>query len=335
MNGATKIYSSWLTMPILCGVLLWLGSAIFVVSTGLGLLRWIQLLFLLAPLIIVPLGLSLIESSAQPDWGNIIRVVQPVGAIGVVASFLAPIGWLAASLAGVWLGVTLLLALLGLGRLWSRGSLLPIEELVVDAGLLFLPVGGGWLVLFRLGANPLDFNEVVVLLTAVHFHYAGFAALIFVGMVGRFLAGQSQPVQKLYNGAALGVLIGTPLVAAGITFSPLVELVGAVVLATSLAIIAGLAGVFIVPAVAHRLAQGLLGVAALSLLVGMSFTYLYAISEFTGFYLIHIPQMAQFHGLANAVGFGVGGLWGWSLLWPQPEEFAGSTTKRRLTPPGY
>ena len=57
--------------------------------------------------------------------------------------------------------------------------------------MLYLPIGAGWLVLYRLGVRPLGFADVIVLLTGVHFHYTGFVLPIVAGMVGRWLRAES------------------------------------------------------------------------------------------------------------------------------------------------
>src|SRR4029077_3860861 len=114
------------------------------------------------------------------------------------------------------------------------------EELCLDFALLYFPVGCVWLVLSRLGANPLGFSDDIVLLTAVHFHYAGFAALTILGMIGRLAEG------TLYRLSAWGAITGIPLLAVGITFSSRLEIAAAFLLAASLAAAAGMTA-FILP----------------------------------------------------------------------------------------
>jgi hypothetical protein len=46
----------------------------------------------------------------------------------------------------------------------------------------------------------------------------------------------------------------------------------------------------------------------------MGFTYLYAVSEFSGYYLVIIPQMVRFHGISNALGFALCGLLALNIL---------------------
>lgn len=307
---------------VILGGLGWV-TILLLVFFGVVRIGIIELIFLLAPLVIVPLALPFVDETGQGGVGEflfgLVRVAQPVGAVGAIMAFLLPGGRLAAIAAGAWLLVTVLMALIGLSRLWRRGLRLQVEALCVDAGLLFLPIGAGWLVLGRLGANPLGFGNIVVLLTAVHFHYAGFAAPIMTGLTGQALL-PTTTTKWLYRVTAGGVIGGTPLVAAGITFSPLLELIGAIVLATSLIGLAYLLVAIVLPGLAYRPAQILLGVSAGALVVGMLLTYAFAFSEFSGHYLINIPQMARFHGPVNAVGFALCGLSGWNLLRVQGQK---------------
>jgi hypothetical protein len=105
-----------------------------------------------------------------------------------------------------------------------------------------------------------------------------------------------------------------PLVAAGITFSPLLELIGAAELATSLAILALLIIFVTIKGITYRIGRILLTVSAICLIIGMGFTYLYAVSEFSGYYLVIIPQMVRFHGIANALGFALCSLLALNIL---------------------
>src|SRR5436305_294253 len=80
--------------------------------------------------------------------------------------------------------------------------------------------------------HPIGFDDVVVVLTANHFHYAGFVVPIVAGLCGRLLPGRFSAV------TAVGVLAGVPLVATGITVTKLegpkpIECVAALTMAAS------------------------------------------------------------------------------------------------------
>jgi hypothetical protein len=303
-------WSGWLSLPVETGGETWL----------------IERLLLLSVLVFTPLTLALLatrrKDGPHPLPLRAAALFQPFAAILVVVAFHARTGLAAALLTAGWILVTGLIALFGLWRVsqrWvARKRLLPMEELCIDAGLAYVTVGSGWLFLSRRGLNPLGFSDTIVLLTAVHFHYAGFAAPILAGLTGRKI--QSGIARKLYLPSAAGVLAGPPLVAAGITLSRGVEVFSAIILALSLFTLALLTLFVIVPALNHGAARWLLTLSSLSVIVTMIFACLYAAGRFTGNEIIPLPLMAQVHGVSNALGFVLCGLLGWLLINPQSLE---------------
>lgn len=295
--------SNWLGLPVESAGETWL----------------IERLLLLSVLVFTPLTLSIVatveSNNARSGLLRVAVLVQPFAALLVVLSFHTRTGFMAAAMSLGWVGLTGLTALFGLRRLWRRWSsfksLLPMEELCLDAGLAYVSAGSGWLFLSRWGLNPLGFSDTIILLTAVHFHYAGFAAPILTGLAGRKI--RSGIARKFYLLAATGVIAGPPLVAAGITLSRGVEAFSAVVLAVSLFALALLILFVIVPTLKRRLAQLLLILSATSVIVTMIFACLYALGRFQGITTVTIPLMAQIHGLSNALGFVLCGLLGWAI----------------------
>jgi hypothetical protein len=267
----------------------------------------IEFLFLLGPLIVVPLALRLAAPAAEVTralWTA--RRLQPWAALAVVGSFLVGRRGLSAALLALpWLLVTLLVALHGARRF--RRDARRVAELAIDAGCAMLPIGGGWLVLSRLGVSPLGFEEPIPLLTAVHFHYAAFATLVLVGLAGRCTRDGAA-----YRAIAAGAMSGPPLLAAGITLSPLLEVTAASVVVLALAGLAVLTLVRIVPRL-HGWARVLLVVSSVSILAGMACAAAYAAGEFTGIGTISLGRMARIHGPLNALGFALAGLVGWTL----------------------
>ncbi|HEY7066132.1 MAG TPA: YndJ family transporter [Chloroflexota bacterium] len=303
-------------------------------SAGLGAVVWlgwlgafsggaeqgpIATLLLFAVLVLVPLGLPLAATPTRDGrhcWAYRAAVyAQPLCALLVLMSFVLPAGPIAALLALPWLGITGLLALFGLWRLRSRG-LNCAAELCLDAGLVYLPIGGAWLVLARLGARPLAFADVIVLLTAVHFHYAGFLAPLLAALAGRALPADRRIARLAYRVVAAGIVVGPPLLAAGFTLSPALRLLAALVLAASVLGLAALTLVAVAPAVRPHVARWLLTVSALAVLVPMLFVAVYAVGEYAGAPAVTIPQMAQVHGWLNALGFALCGLLAWTLAAP-------------------
>jgi hypothetical protein len=184
--------------------------------------------------------------------------------------------------------------------------------------MLYLPVGGAWLTASRFGVSLLGFSEPIVSLTAAHFHYAGFAALVIAGLTGRYLATLPNAPRMAFRVIAVGLMAGMMLVAAGITFSPLLEVLAAIVFAASLAGLAFLQLRCVAPQLNHRrLPQILLTASALMALWAMGAAVVYAVSEYTHSTLITIPQMLRVHGEVNALGFVLLNLLGWAALNPR------------------
>lgn len=277
----------------------------------------IQRILLLGVLVIVPLGLALIAALAE-QRSALLRLAQashPFGAVAVIASgFLTP-GFAAAGLAALWILTTGLIGLEGLVSLVrSRRVRGPaVANLSVLAAMMFLPVGSVWLLMSRLGIQPLGFGDTIVILTAVHFHFAGFAAPLLTGLTGYHLQTRAK-LNALYVLAVVCVIAGTPLVAAGITASPVLALVGALVISLGLHCLALLNLVWIVPTIAAPLPRILLIVSSLAVVPAMILAGLYAYSIVFQKLIVDIPQMAMTHGIINAFGFALCGLVAWALI---------------------
>ena len=267
-----------------------------------------------AVLVIVPLGLSLVVTGehANPLYRAAV-LAQPVTALITIVSFFVEKGSASAVLAAGWLILTAVVALFGLTRLLSRG-LYPLHESSIDAGLLYLPVAAGWLVVYRLGVQPFDYGEMIILLTVVHFHFAGFAAPIIAGMAGRRLAHEGRETGKMFPLIVLALVGAMPLVAAGITFSPLLGLLGTLLLATGLVLLALLTIFKVLPAIPLAGARILLSIAALSSCAAMVLACLYSYSLVAHIVILRIPTMAMTHGLLNAFGFATCSLLAWSRI---------------------
>ena len=268
-----------------------------------------------AMLVIVPLGLSLVtvEQRISAVLYRAAVLVQPVAAVITVGSFFVEKGILSASLAAAWLVVSAIVALLGLSRLTARG-LYPLYESSIDAGLLYLPVAGGWLIIYRLGVQPFDYGETIILLTVVHFHFAGFAAPIIAGLAGKALATANYRAGKFYAFIVFTIVAAMPLVAAGITFSPAIGLAGTLLLTTGLVMLAVLTVGRVLRVVTAWSARLLLLIAALSSCTAMVLACLYSYSLVAQILILRIPTMAMTHGLLNAFGFATCSLLAWSIV---------------------
>ena len=267
-------------------------------------------------LVIVPLALSLVpvgDSRGSVGLYRLIVLVQPIAALVTIVSFFVEKGSLSAALSGAWLIFTALVALYGLTRLFAR-PFYPVAELSIDAGTLYLPVAGLWLVVYRLGVQPFDYGETIILLTVVHFHFAGFAAPIIAGLVGRMLTNTQSEPSRIFPLIVVALVAAMPLIAAGITFSPWLGLIGTLLITTGLMLLAVLTLARAWPVVRLKSARLLFVIAALSSCVAMVLACLYAYSLVAKILILRIPTMAMTHGLLNAFGFVTCSLIAWSIV---------------------
>lgn len=275
-------------------------------------LGWIELVFLFAPLVIVPLGLELTKRAepglARPFPERIASSIQLPCAGAACVSFLMPRGQVSASLAAMWLLLCALLALGSALRIY-RGGLRHLGSAFPVVAFLYLPVGGAWLVASRLGFTPMNFQEPVVLLTAVHFHYAGFAAALLARSVYALLIRSMRHSSAFVKSIAIGVLIGPGLLAGGFVIGPRTKLFAALVVTLSEI---GLAFCFALAIwkIGDLKAKFLIGLAAASVVFSMVLAGLWAIGEYPLQPFVHLAEMARLHGTANAFGFTLCGLLG-------------------------
>lgn len=299
--------SAWL------GGIVWLAALAWRPPSPLA-PEWGAALLLLAPLVLVPLTLRLVEPDGtwiilRAAWRMAVLLQLPAAIVLLPAFFLSQ-GLIAVALALPWLITTLLIAFTGILRMRLLRSRV-FAEISINAGLLYIAVGGVWLLLDRLGARPLQFEASIVMLTAIHFHYAGFLLPLFTGLAGRE---RQERTAKL---AAIGVILGVPLVALGITATQLGFNPGFEALAALFTSCAGLVAAVLHMRVAWQ--QHSFGVKILFMLCGLAlmFGMLQAALYGVRFYLVlewpAIPWMRALHGTANALGFGLLGVLGWSF----------------------
>jgi hypothetical protein len=277
---------------------------------------WSRALLLFAALVLVPLALELLadeEESAPTDrWFRLASALQlPAALLLAVASWL-PAGGVAGAAALPWVLLTFLFAAIGVVRLRQGGLAREMDRLCADVALGFSAVGGVWVLADRTGYSPLGFSPAIVSLTAVHFHYSGLILPLVAGLVQRELF-----FLRLSSRAAVGVILGVPAVAVGITATQLgwgmsLERAAACGLA-----LAGMAVAILQVRIAleGRLALGsrvLLGIGGASLFIGMVFAVVYALRGiFAGTAGLDLPQMRLIHGTVNALGFALCSVLGW------------------------
>jgi hypothetical protein len=270
-------------------------------SGGAGL---IQALLALAIVLIVPLGVRL-----HPDLGS--RWTVPFLAAGVPAagSLLVAQGRMAALLAAPWVIVAGVGAAVA-AAVWLRGSR-RVLELAWLAAPAYLAFGAVWLVLDRAAVEPVGVAPPFVLLTAVHFHYAGFIAALLVSLV-RARVGDMSP--RGTTVAVIAVVGAPPVIAAGFALVGVLQIVGAVVLTAGLLLAVWLTMRLVVPGVEDRTSRVLLIVSSLAVVVPMALAVQWAVGWNYGTPALSIPAMARTHGVLNAVGFSMCGVLGWLRL---------------------
>jgi hypothetical protein len=280
----------------------------------IGRLTLVDLLLLLAPVMIVPLGVRLVPLRGR--WATrmlrVSRLLQPVGAVAAVIAFLLPQGWTAGAIALGWLVPCGLASLAGLWELLETRSWRPLS-VVSAAALAYLGVGAAWLVASRAGMR-LGFSPAIVELTGVHFHYAGFAATLLAALALLALRQARSGVRVLATTAALMVVVGTPLTAVGITTrSAAATIAGPVLLAGGILTVAGITAFLIAPALEKAAARWLLRCSAAGVLLPMVLGVDYAVSRVFPIPALDLPWMAAIHGDLNALAFALPGLLGWTL----------------------
>lgn len=291
----------------------------------------IDFLLALGPLLVVPLGLSMIRwTDPQAErLRSLAAKAVPFAAAAAAVSLLPvdPVQSFGAVLAALWLAVSVMIAISAVAELLrTRPS--GLEPYLPMAACAYLAVGAVWLILYRAEIRPRGFPIEIVGLTAVHFHYAGFAGPILAFHASRWLRALPGKWNRLAAFAGLGVVAAMVLVAAGISFSPMLEMEGSLLMAGSLIAIA--AGTTLI---AFRLpvpARMLLVISSAAVWISMVLAVQYALGQYTVTGTISVRDMARTHGVLNLV-FTVFGLLGWKLaarrssLGRRPAEPAGES----------
>jgi hypothetical protein len=299
--------AAWLRWDAVGGMCAWLLT-LSVLQPG-----WAITLFLFAPLVLVPLALAVLTTVDRhlkyPGRWGLVLLVQPPAALLLVGAFAQPVGPWAAALAVPWLCFTGLIGLTGLFHAlpWKQRS---FDELCIYAGMIYLPAGGAWAVLSRWGLRPLGFSDLIVLATAVHFHYAGFILPILTGLAGRVLP------RRMAWAASASVVAGVPLVAAGITLSAfavhLPEWLAAWFMCLACFLVAALQ-LRIALHAGPRVSRGLLAISSGAIVAAMLLAALYALGAYCGLPWLTIEAMLPWHGAVNAFGTTLCGLLAWNL----------------------
>ena len=263
-------------------------------------------LFLAGSVVAVPLMLRALDHPSDATAGRLLDVVRraAIPALLALAVAFAVASPSRGVLAVPWLVVAGLGAAaagfdaLSVARRDVGAVIRPSRRHATWAALVFLAVGAGHAAADRFGVQPFGFAPTIVLLTAVHFHIAGFVLLV---------AGLDTERVGPWMGTRIGLgatIIGIPVTAIGFFGVSVAALVGALLVSAGGALIGG--GVLLTAS--HRQSEPgrwLARVAGLSLLIAMPLAAAYAIGQASGTSWLDVPLMARTHGALNVLGFAI------------------------------
>jgi len=236
-------------------------------------------------LVVLPLALG----GAWWRWG--------IAGVATVAALELDRGAVAAALVVPWLvvaGSRVLAGVQAAGPLlfWTRADVVR-----VIAGV-YAAVAAAALVQSRSGVHLFGLREPIVELTAVHYTYAGTAALM--------LAGATTP-GRWSNRAIACTAAAPPIVALGfVTGWAMPQVGGAALMAAGVWTTAALQ---LVEAAGHRPVQrGLLSLSGLAIWAPMVLAVGWAAGQHWDVPYLAIHDMARLHGVPNAIGFCLAGL---------------------------
>jgi YndJ-like protein len=284
----------------LSGAAAWAGLAAL---AGLRLAPFgvIELLLLFAVLVVVPLGLGLttVENRAGGRV-QLIAALQPVAALAVVVAFWQRPGPVAAALCLPWLVLGIIVAVAGAWSSYQKAERF-LGDLAVTLAGVDLAFAGGWLVVSRAGLHPMGFQEPIVLLTSVHFHYSGFAVAVLAGAAIRLCERHRLSVSFLR--AITWLVLFLPfLLAAGFVISPVLRVTAALLLAVSVPVFAGCL-LWISQSLDRSVAQVYLRAGVVASWLAMGLAAAYAVTDYLGRPLLTMRGMASTHGVLNGIGF--------------------------------
>ena len=250
----------------------------------------ITALILFAAWVVVPLAQPL--GRARLPW--------LVGALGLTLSVWVDDPRWAAGLSLTWV---LFAVVYAAPPTWAflRRPRWHLAALLELSAPLHLVVAALWVPLAYLDMGPEGYPWVIAPLTAVHFHYAGFAAAHLTARALTRLHPTRAPLANLGGGL---LLVGVPALAIGFIVSPLLKAIAAGAIAIGLLMVS----LVTLPKLRRR---RWLMISWAALPASMTLSLVYAVGEYTGVWWLTIPDMAWTHGLLNAIVFAGCGLYGW------------------------
>lgn len=253
----------------------------------------------LAQLIFVPVILE--QLVLLKNWQKLIIVI---GQLAVTMLYFTQQDFLILLCVLAYLLSTLVIASHGVNRFLRRGFT-NTAEIMIDIGLIYIVMGGLWFLAFHLQLNT-GFSPIITWLTTIHFHYSAFLLCITIGLIGRL------HMTRYYKFCCAVIAAGPMLVAVGITFSRIVEIIS-----VSLYVLAIFSiNFYVMKWRLPRVQRLFIRLAFITLCFTIIWSFLYAYSNLTGMIIVDIPDMLDFHGLLNCLGFGIAVVIAWSLYTP-------------------
>jgi hypothetical protein len=273
------------SLPLVAGLATWFVALVFAPAPLAA------RILLLAPLVIVPGLIPLLPP--RPWIGAAGGWPAFVAALPLVVAFSLPSGLPAAAFVLPWLTLALVGAAAavrhGLANLPSILGLRRIPDLGIDVALGFWGVGAVFALLDRLGIDT-GFSPVIVLLTATHFHFAGFGLLALASLLAA-----SRPWLRA---SVLGLMVGIPLTALGFVLATNpINALGALIVGTS-----GIGvGIVLLFGRVEVRTDWLSRAAGLALLVGMPMGIAWSFAILTGVSFLDLDTMVRTHGALNSM----------------------------------
>ncbi len=311
MRTADRFKREWLF-----GLLAW-AAQLWMLKQATAGIYWIVILLLFSAMFLMPLARCFWQSDSPPKkWHEL----ELAWAIGMATTFFTnsaveAIPWLMFRFA----------AAVEAARYCSSKTFRDPAAMTLLAARIFPAVGAVWFVAHRANWTPWGFDPLIVLLTAAHFHHAGFTLPLMAGLNARTTPG------CLTRFSCVAILSGVPLVAVGIMCThfgvlKFVEPFGVAILvlgALGVAVSQMRQGLQKQRPFLVRLGFVLSGASLLAaMLLALGFGMRYVIPNFA----LSMPQMWMIHGTLNAFGFGWCGILAWR--WEVKQRSAASADQR-------
>lgn len=295
----------WFVVEVLGGLLLW-AFMMWLWDTRIQISLWVVALLMLSPLLLIRIGERF--RLGTTGWSKMVAP-HTIAAILLAISFMNPPSMVSAAYAVPWF-IIRLAVVFDVMLTWRQLPIKTPGQMCFDFAFLFPAIGAAWLVAHRANWTPWNFDPLIVLLTAAHFHHAGFTLPLMAGLNAKASPG------CWTRFSCVAILAGVPLVAAGITcthFGVLrfVEPFGVTVL------VLGALGVAVsqIRRGMEKQHDGLVRagfvISGVSLLCAMILAMGFGLRHVVPNWALTMPQMWMIHGTLNAFGFGLGGLLAW------------------------